>query len=208
VTEVEFEFSLRPNDDPELGRYVIGFIGKAMTWDEAAGCERTIAEIRGHRLDLAGAEYDGVGKDLLLDSICPEISEFSQAVLHDQGCHFIANLADGRRGRQACSGLIYINELRVDDAFRGQQIGRQLIGKIGQMVDVKDCVIALKAFPLSKHLGQKVPLEQVHRLKRFYQRLGFSPAGDEFMVKPANQCETIQKRMAWRRQHPAHEIAR
>ena len=206
MTDIEFEFSLRPNDDPELGRYVIGFIGKAIAWDEMAGTERAIGEIRGHRLDLDGAEYDGIEKALLFDSICPEISDFSQTVLQDKDCHSIAQLADGHSERQTCSGLIYVNELKVDTAFQGQQIGSQLIRKIGQMVDAKDCVIALKAFPLSDTPGQQVPIARVQQLKRFYQRLGFTPAGKEFMVKQANQCETIKKRIAWRHDHPAQVI--
>jgi len=138
----------------------------------------------------------------LLDSVCPELSEFSQTAFGDDGCHYLQEMADGSMKKQECSGLVYINEITIDPDYRGQRIGSALMGKIGQMVDVEDSIIALKAFPLSPEYGKRVPEADVERVKRFYERLGFTHIGGEFMVKQANLCDTIKKRLAWRKDQP------
>lgn len=199
MSELEFEFSLRPDSDPELAPYVVEFEGKTMAWDDREGSEKVVGEIRGYKLDLAAAMVDGVDQSLLLDSVCPEISDFSQTAFGDTGCHYLQQMADGSHARHSCSGLVYINEITVDPDYRGQNIGTALMGKIGQMVDVENNLIALKAFPLSEEYGKRVPDEEVQRVKRFYERQGFTHIGGEFMVKQANQCDTVKKRQAWRK---------
>lgn len=201
--DLEFEFSLKPDADPELAPYIVTFTGKSIAWDETSGSERIAGEILGHKLDLAAAMVDGVDQSLLLDSVCPELSEFSQTVFGEQGCHFLQKMVDGKTKKQECRGLIYINEITVDPDYRGQGIGTALMGKIGQMVDVEDSIIALKAFPLSPKYGEPVRPDEVEKVKRFYEHLGFTRVGGEFMVKQANLCDTIKKRMAWRRDRPA-----
>jgi GNAT superfamily N-acetyltransferase len=203
MPDLEFEFSLRPDSDSELAPYVVKFTGKSIVWDESTGSDRVVGEIHGHKLDLAAAIVDGVDQTLLLDSVCPELSEFSRTAFGDNGCHYLQKMTDGSLKKQECSGLVYINEITVDPAYRGQRIGSALMGKIGQMVDVEDSIIALKAFPLSPEYGKRVPEADVERVKRFYERLGFTHIGGEFMVKQANLCDTIKKRLAWRKDHPA-----
>jgi ribosomal protein S18 acetylase RimI-like enzyme len=201
MPELEFEFSLRPDSDPELAPYVLEFTGKSMAWDDDEGMEKIVGEIRGYKLDLAAAMVDGVDQSLLLDSVCPEISEFSQTAFGESGCHYLQKLADGTLSKQTCSGLVYINEITVDPQYRGQNIGSALMGKVGQMVEVENSLIALKAFPLSPEYGKRVPEVNVQRVKQFYERLGFTHIGGEFMVKQANLCDTIKKRQAWRKGH-------
>lgn len=203
MPDLEFEFSLRPDSDPELAPYVVKFTGKSILWDESTGSDRVVGEIHGHKLDLAAAIVDGIDQSLLLDSVCLELSEFSRTAFGDNGCHFLQEMADGRQKKQECSGLVYINEITVDPDYRGLGIGSALMGKIGQMVDVEDSIIALKAFPLSPEYGKRMPETDVERVKQFYERLGFTHIGGEFMVKQANLCDTIKKRLAWRKERPA-----
>lgn len=202
MPELEFEFSMRPDPDPELVQYLIKFTGKAIIWDEASGSDRVVAEIQGYRLDLAAAVVDGIDQSLLLDSVCPELSEFAQSTFGNGSCFYMEKTADGQLKKQQCSGLVYINEISVDPAFRGQNIGTELMSKIGQMVDVKDSIIALKAFPLSDEHGRPTPDESIQRVKHFYERLGFSHMGGEFMVKPANDCDAVRKRLKWKETQP------
>lgn len=202
MLDLEFEFSLRPDSDPVLAQYVVQFTGKSIIWDDASGSDRVVGEIHGHKLDLAAAIVDGVDQGLLLDSVCPELSEFSHTAFGDNGCYYLQKMADGSMEKLQCSGLVYINEISVDPAFRGRQIGTALMSKIGQLVDVEDSIIALKAFPLSKEYGQKVPDESVGRVKRFYERLGFTHIGGEFMIKQANLCDTVKKRLEWKKGQP------
>lgn len=204
--DLEFEFSLRPDPDPELAPYLVKFIGTSIAWDEDSGSDRVAGEILGHRIDLAAAMVDGVDQSLLLDSVCPELSEFAQTAFGDEGCHFLQESANGTAKKQECSGLVYINEIRVEPDYRGQGIGTALMGKIGQMVDVEDSIIALKAFPLSPEYGEPVSPADVERVKRFYEQLGFTHIGGEFMVKQANLCDTIRKRLAWRKDHPVKPV--
>jgi GNAT superfamily N-acetyltransferase len=198
MADLEYEFSLRPDADPDLGPYVIHFTGRALLWDDARGRDRTVAEMRGYRLDLAAAEYDGVNQAMLLDSVCYEISEFAETVFQDQGCHFLHKVSGARDEKRECGGLVYINEITVDPGFRGSGIGTRLLSRLGQMIDVENCIIALKAFPLSDEYGREVPRKEIDLVKRFYERLGFVHAGGDFMVKEANLCETVKKRLAWR----------
>jgi GNAT superfamily N-acetyltransferase len=207
MSELEFEFSLRPGSDPELSPYVLEFTGKTMAWDDLAGIEKVVGEIRGYKFDLASAVVDGLNQADLLDSVCPEISDFSQTAFGDAGCHYLQEMADGSHTRQSCSGLVYINEITVDPNYRGQRIGTALMSKIGQMVDVENCLIALKAFPLSEEYGRRVPDTEVERVKHFYERQGFSHIGGEYMVKEANLCDTIKKRQAWRKGQEKYRAA-
>ncbi|MCW8890789.1 MAG: GNAT family N-acetyltransferase [Sedimenticola sp.] len=199
MSELEFEFSLRPGSDPELAPYVVEFIGKTLAWDDREGSEKRVGEIRGYKLDLAAADVDGLDQASLLDSICPEISDFSQTAFGDAGCHYLQEMADGNQTRRACSGLVYINEIKVDSNYRGQGIGTALLGKIGQMVGIENSLIALKAFPLSEEYGKRVPDIEVQRVKHFYERQGFTHIGGEYMVKQANLCDAVKKHQTWRK---------
>ncbi|MET0101718.1 MAG: GNAT family N-acetyltransferase [Sedimenticola sp.] len=201
LDDLEFEFSLRPDTDPSLSRYVIGFRGKALLWDDREATEKVVAELRGYRLDIASASMDGLEQNLLLDSVCPEISEFSETVFEASGCHYLHRLADGSTRNQEYDGLVWINEMQVDPDYRGQGIGTALLERVGQMIDLENCIIGLKAYPMAEVLGSKAEKAVVRRVKRFYERLGFVAAGGHFMVKESSLFETMKKRLAWRRDH-------
>ena len=201
IDDLEFEFTLRPDSDPSLSPYVIGFRGKALLWDDRDGCEKVVAELRGYRLDLASATMDGLDQNILLDSVCPEIAEFSETVFEESGCHYLHRLADGSIRTQEYDGLVWINEVVVEPACRGRNIGTSLLARIGQMIDLENCIIGLKAYPLDDEIGKRKPKEQIRKIKRFYEHLGFVAAGGHFMVKEASHCEVMKKRLEWRRNH-------
>lgn len=200
---IEYRFSLKPNPDPELGHYVMEFTGEAIYWDEELGEERVVAELEGYRLDLAGAIVDHLDQQQLLESVNPEISDFAEVVFNGQGCRFIDPASGALDRNRPCDGLVYIHRILVDPAMRGQNIGTQLIRRIGEMLNVENCLIGLKAWPIAEDgVPVKDPL-QVARVKAFYQQLGFQPVAGDFMVKEGGQCESMRKRLAWRRKHEA-----
>lgn len=200
--EIEYEFSLKPDGDPTLDQYVLHFEGRARVWDESLGGERTVGEIHGHRLDLASARYDDFDQGALLESVSSELSDFSQVVLGERGC-ILPSREEGVA--EACEGIVYISELRVDSDFRGRGIGSALLKRMGGVLDVRRCLIALKAFPLAEAPGQERTPEEVARIKRFYGRHGFDHASGEFMVKDARLCEAIKKRLAMQKQRQGIE---
>ncbi len=202
---IEYRFSLRPNPDPELGHYVMEFTGEAVYWDEQLGEERVVAELEGYRVDLAAAVIDQLDQSQLLESVTPEIADFAAAVLGGQGCRYIDPATDRPDSQRPCDGLIYIHRILVDPEMRGQNIGTQLIRRIGEMLNVENCLIGLKAWPIAE---DGVPVSdpvQVARVKGFYQNLGFVPVVGDFMVKEAGLCESMQKRLAWRRKQLAQQ---
>lgn len=199
--EIEYEFTLRPDADPTLSHYVLDFRGKALLWDDEESTEKVVAEVRGYRLDLASASMDGLDQNLLLDSVCPEIAEFSETVFHEKGAHFLSRQADGSLRRMEYGGLVYINEITVDPSCRGKSVGTGLLGRIGQVIDVENCLIGLKAFPLADEPGKEKSKEYISKVKHFYEKFGFVHVGGEFMMKESSHCETMKKRMAWRQNH-------
>jgi hypothetical protein len=70
---------------------------------------------------------------------------------------------------------------------------------MGAMIDVSDCLIALKAFPLADELGKAAEAADIIRVKRFYAKHDFKHAEGEFMIKDARLCEAVKKRLAQRR---------
>ncbi|OOZ35787.1 GNAT family N-acetyltransferase [Solemya velesiana gill symbiont] len=89
----------------------------------------------------------------------------------------------------------------VEPEYRGHNIGTALLARIGQMTDLENCIIGLKASPLDDGVGKQKTKEQIRKIKRFYEHLGFATAGDHFMVKEASHCEVMQKRLEWCRKH-------
>jgi hypothetical protein len=71
--------------------------------------------------------------------------------------------------------------------------------KMGAMIDVADCLIALKAFPLADELGMAAEAEYITKVKQFYRKHGFKHAQGDFMVKDARLCDAVKKRLAQRR---------
>lgn len=195
--DLDFEFSLKPNPDEELGQYVLGFWGKAIYWDDA-GEDRVVGEISGHRLDIALAVHDGFEPSLLFDSIVPEIADFAETVLRNKSC-ILPESADAEVPQADCECLVFISELKVDLSHRGQGLGSALLRRMGRMIDLTNCLIALKAFPLADELGKPAEPEEIARVKRFYERHNFIHAGGEFMIKDARLCDAMRKKMALRK---------
>ncbi len=196
--DVEIEFSLRPDPDEELGQYVLHFEGTARAWDNEQGADLAIARIRGQRLDLATANHDRVDPQTLFQSVSPEIADFAENVLGDRTCLIPFDQTQGIE-RIECACIVYIAELRVEPGHRSQGIGSGLLRRMGAIIDINDCLIALKAFPLAEELGKPAPAEDLGRVERFYTRHGFVEAGNHFMVKDARLCEAMKKRLAARR---------
>ncbi len=53
--ELEFEFSLKPEENIEFSHFLLHFKGKAVQWDDEAADNIEVGTITGHRLDLAVA---------------------------------------------------------------------------------------------------------------------------------------------------------
>ncbi|MCG6887086.1 MAG: GNAT family N-acetyltransferase [Proteobacteria bacterium] len=192
---LEFEFSLKPHDDKALGQYVLEFEGKAKHWDDELAEERTVGKIRGHRIDLSTAQYDQVSLHELLDSVSSELSDFADAVMKDDRC-ILPETENHLHQEKECKCLVYISELIIDPGFRSHGLGSSLLQRMGGMIDVTDCLIALKAFPLADELGKSAEPAYIARVKRFYERNGFQHTEGEFMVKDARLCEAVKKRLA------------
>jgi len=193
--DIEYRFSLAQDPDPELGRYLINFSGSTCRWDPDLDAERQLAEIRGQRLALAQAMDDGLDQRGLLDSVSAELSDFSDMVLRDERC-LLPSVPSPELEPQECECIVYVAELRVEEGWRGRGIGSALLGRLGEMLDITDCLIALKAFPLTDDYGGQVTDAEIGRVKGFYAKQGFEPAGGEFMVKDARLCESMKRRLA------------
>jgi ribosomal protein S18 acetylase RimI-like enzyme len=51
LSDLEFEFSLKPSDMEEFSHLVLEFKGQAIIWDEDAAEEKVVARIKGYRKD-------------------------------------------------------------------------------------------------------------------------------------------------------------
>lgn len=198
LDDLEYELHLKPDEQPGLSAYVLTFAGEARGWDEALSQDRTLGEIRGRRVDLAAAIADGMPQGELLDMLTAEMSEFSDTVLHDEHCLLPPSEADSLQA-EICECIVFIAELRIEPEYRGRGIGTQLLKRMAAMLDVEHCLIALKAFPLADEIGTAAAQAEIERVKRFYARYGFEPAGGDFMVKDARLCEAVKARLRRRR---------
>ncbi len=193
--DIEFAFTLKSAADTPVGPYVLAFEGQAIAWDDALGDERPVGNIRGHRIDLVSALQDGLGQDLLLESLTPEIADFAAAVLGDGRCLLPAS----ELAAEECDCLTYIAELWVEPEFRGRGVGTTLLHRLGATIDLVRCLIALKALPLREDHAKVSTEAEIARVKAFYARNGFTQVQGEYMVKDARLCEAIKKRLAGRR---------
>jgi len=196
--ELEFEISIRPNVDSGLEHYVQDFSGVVKSWDDDAAETITLGNITGHRIDLASARVDGIEFKSLFESVSPQISDFRDTVLQDDKCHLPQTASSEKPQHDECECLVYIDEITVLHEHRGQQIGTQLFKRIGQILTMENCLIGLFAYPIAEKLGDRHDINDINKVKYFYQKLGFLPAGNEFMVKNAMNCEAVKKRLAYR----------
>lgn len=194
VDTLEFEFSIRPFTDEELTHYIIEFLGKATLWDDEIGEAKQVGLIRGHRIDFAQARFDGLDSQKLVDSISPDISDFMTTVFPGGECYLSDKDPDNVCPKKKCSGLIYIDEIRVEPEYRNRGTGAELLRRMSEMIDLEACMIGLKAFPLSDNYGATRDPEEIRRVKRFYEKLDFIHAGADFMIKDASYCGVMKKR--------------
>jgi GNAT superfamily N-acetyltransferase len=191
-TELEFEFSLKPSDNEEFSHILIDFKGKALMWDEHAD-EQVVAQLSGHRLDLASARHSHADMQLLFDSISPEISDLGSHIISNNNCYTECCSSDEPE-KTPCGSLVYINELVVDKAWRNKQIGSEMLKRMSQIIDMNKTLVALKAYPITDDDSQARSAEQKKKLKHFYYKLGFRHSGDHYMVKDARYCHAQQVR--------------
>ena len=192
---LEYQFSLTPGREPAFAHYLSSFSGTAVAWDDERGEERLVARMSGYMLDLASARFDHIPLDQLLDSVSSDLSDFKDSVLGPEGrCPPLTD-SHALNGCETCDCLVYLDELVVDPAFRGQHIGTQLMARFSEVVNIDHCLIGLKAYPLAED-GSPMPRTKsaIERVKRFYEKLGFERAGGEFMIKDASLCVGPRKR--------------
>lgn len=191
---LQYEFSLTPNQQSGWGDYVTSFKGRARGWDEDLDDERQVGVILGQKINLAAAHFDGVDRAALLESITPDILDFSRAVLDRDGrcpAQLPVRSAD-KSGRCPC--LVYIEVIEVEPDFRGNEIGTGLLQHFADVAEIDNCLIGLKAYPLSKDYGSERRPEDIERVRHFYERLGFARGPSDYMLKDASQCKSAIKR--------------
>ncbi len=195
--ELEFEFSLKPDEDAEFSHCLLHFVGKAIQWDDDAAEDIVVGTITGHRLDLAIARAMKIDFQNFLESVSSQLSELGQKVFDGEGiCLLEADQIDGTSAKE-CDCLVYVEEIIVHPEHRGEHIGTYLFQRMSASIDMENGMVALKAYPISGELestGTPRTEEEIAQVKHFYDRLGFSRSIDDFMVKDARHCAAQKKR--------------
>ena len=198
LEDVKIEFSIRHSDDEHISQYVLEFEGRAHVWDDEEADELEVGSINGYRIDLSTAQYDKLDLRELFDSISSELSDFAHTMMPDDQC-ILPETENSTDEDRECECIVYISQLVVDPEYRGRGLGSALLHKMGAMIDVSDCLIALKAFPLADELGKAAEAADIARVKRFYSKHDFKHAEGEFMIKDARLCDAVKKRLAQRK---------
>lgn len=192
LSELEFEFSIKPSEMEEFSHLLIEFNGEAMIWDDNAE-ERVIAKLKGHRIDLSVARDAFKDIQELFDSISPEISDLGSHIIKDNTC-YVECCSRDEDEKTPCGSLVYIDELVVEPEFRNRSIGTEMLKRMSEIVDMNKTLVALKAYPIiDKDKEERTP-ELKKQLKRFYSKLGFRHSGEHYMVKDARDCHAQRKR--------------
>ncbi len=186
--ELEFEFSLRPDEDAEFSHCLLHFVGKAIQWDDDTAEDIVVGTITGHRLDLATARAMSVDFQHFLESVSSQLSDMGQRVFDGEGtCMLEADEIDGTRAKE-CDCLVYVEEIIVHPEHRGEHIGTYIFQRMSESIDMENGLVALKAYPITGELeSTNTPRteEEIAQVKHFYERLGFTHTIDNFMVKDA-----------------------
>lgn len=193
ISELEFEFSIKPSDNEDFRDLLLEFSGKAILWDDE-GEERVVARLKGHRLDISRARkvFDDIQE--LFDSISPEISDLGTHIIMDNNC-FIESFSANETEHTPCGSLVYIDEILVEKEYRNMSIGTEMLKRMSQVVDMNKTLVALKAFPILDDETKERTPEMKKQLKHFYSKLGFRHGGEHYMVKDARDCYAQRMRM-------------
>lgn len=187
LSDLEFEFSLKPSDLEEFSNLLLEFRGQAVIWDDDTAEEKVVASIKGCRIDISLARKSFNDLQDLFDSISPEISDLGLHILSNNNC-FLESFSKDETEETPCGGLVYISELMVEPEFRNHSIGTEMMKRMSQIVDMNNTLVALKAVPIvDDKIEQRTP-ELKNQLKRFYTKLGFRHSGEHYMVKDARDC--------------------
>lgn len=187
LSDLEFEFSLKPSDLEEFSNLLLEFRGQAVIWDDDTAEEKVVASIKGCRIDISLARKSFDDLQDLFDSISPEISDLGLHILSNNNC-FLESFSKDEAEETPCGGLVYIGELMVEPEFRNHSIGTEMMKRMSQIVDMNNTLVALKAVPIvDDKIEQRTP-ELKNQLKRFYTKLGFRHSGEHYMVKDARDC--------------------
>lgn len=192
LSELEFEFSLKPSDAMEFSDLLVDFNGKAIVWDDDAE-EKVIAELKGHRVDLSIARKEFNNLQELFDSISPEVSDLGNHILNGNDC-FVECCSKHEKEKTPCNSLVYVDELIVDKDFRNQRIGTEMLKRMSQIVDMNKTLVALKAYPIIDQESEQRTPQLKKQLKHFYSKLGFRHSGEHYMVKDARDCFAQRRR--------------
>ena len=192
LSELEFEFSIKPSEIDTLSHLLIEFDGQALHWDEDAE-ERVIAKLKGHRIDLSVARdvFDDIQE--LFDSISPEIAELGNHIIKNNTC-YVECCSRDEEEKTPCSSLVYIDELVVEPEFRNRSIGTEMLKRMSEVVDMNKTLVALKAYPIIDGSTEQRTPELKKQLKSFYAKLGFRHSGEHYMVKDARDCYAQRRR--------------
>lgn len=190
--ELEYEFKIKPEPTADLSEYVTELSGVATAWDDDEGEDVVVAKMRGHRIDLALVRHDGLNVKDLFESLYPDISDFESTAFNENTCWLAKPDPSGKPVQ--CQCLVYVDELVVSPEQRNQGIGTEMMKRMSQIIDLEDCRIGLKAFPLSQDYGRERSLEEIEKVRAFYHKLGFVHAGKHFFEKDGNECAAPKKR--------------
>ena len=192
LSELEFEFSIKPTELEEFSHILVDFKGQALLWDDEAE-EHVVAIIKGHRLDLTSARKNYKDIQDLFDSISQEIADLGKHIVSNNNC-FVECCSKDEQEKTPCGSLVYIDEILVEKGYRNKRIGTEMLKRMSEVLDLNKTLIALKAYPILDNEEETRTPELKQQLKNFYTKLGFRYSGEHYMVKDARECYAQRKR--------------
>jgi len=191
LSELGFDFSIKPSSMPEFSDILLEFNGKAV--DPDSDNDEPVATVNGHRLDITLARQHYKNLQELFDSISPEIADLGEHIISNNNC-FVECCSKDEPEETPCSSLVYIDELVVKPEYRGRGIGTEMLRRMSQVVDMNRALVALKAVPILDDESDERTDELKAQLKHFYSKIGFRHGGAHYMVKDARDCYTQRQR--------------
>lgn len=186
IESLDFEFSLKPSMLEEFSDYILDFEGYARHWEDAD--DEPAGYLKGHRIDLVSARKDFDLMQDLLDCISPEISDLGKHIIRNNHC-YIECCSKDEKEETDCASIVYIDEIMVKPEYRSRGIGRTLLKRMSQTLDMNRSLVALKAYPIADdHQPHHCDNWELEQLESFYKRLGFRNSAEHYMVKDARDC--------------------